>query len=426
MQRALLHLASGLLAAICGSTAALAEGNVLLVIVDDLGVDKMPAYGEHPNPGKTPTIDRLAEQGVLFRNAWSHPVCSPTRAAIFTGRAAFRTGIGRIVALLGEDYGLPYSELTLPELLSGSMHSSMIGKWHLGAELHGPVHPNRQGFPKYSGSLGNPWSPFNNYNSWTKTTNGHTHVEPRYATTDTVDEALRAMVGLPEPWLLVVSFNAAHRPLHVPPDHLFTQEVMLPDADDSNLVRVMCEAMDTELARLLAAVPDNTTGFLCSDNGTISSAITPPWDPTHSKGTLYEGGIRVPLIAWGAAVEQQGSECHALVQLSDLFATIAQLAGLTSSAEDSVSLLPYLSDPAQPSIREFTFSEHFFPNGFGPYSWQRWAVRNERYKLIRLEDHDELYDLVLDPHEQRDLLLGEMTQDLRVQYLELAAVIGTG
>ena len=107
--------------------------NTLLIIADDIGVDMVSCYDEGPDPAVTPNIDRLASEGVLFRNAWANPACSPTRAQIQTGRYSFRTGIGMIVGNSG--WALQLSENTLAEIISSSSPSvtdlGFVGKWHL-------------------------------------------------------------------------------------------------------------------------------------------------------------------------------------------------------------------------------------------------------------------------------------------------------
>lgn len=131
-----------------------AQGNVLLVIADDVGVDRVAAYGEHPSPGRTPQIDRLAERGVLFRNAWSNPYCSPTRATVLTGRHGFRTGVGFFVGMT-TPHGLSLAETTLPEVLAPSHTSLALGKWHLSSFLQGADYPLAAGFAHHAGSLFN-------------------------------------------------------------------------------------------------------------------------------------------------------------------------------------------------------------------------------------------------------------------------------
>jgi arylsulfatase A-like enzyme len=108
-----------LLAAALLSAPAAAQGNVLLVIADDVGVDRIAAYGAHPEAGPTPVIDALAAHGVLFRTAWSDPLCSPTRAGMLSGRYAFRTGVGDVIVQSPQpNWALQLGEKILPELLA--------------------------------------------------------------------------------------------------------------------------------------------------------------------------------------------------------------------------------------------------------------------------------------------------------------------
>ena len=183
--------------------------NILLIVADDLGVDMVGAYGEAPAPPCTPNIDALAAGGMLFRNAWANPICSPTRSAILTGRHAFRTGVGDLVD--PDEPGLTLGELTIPELLTGYA-SSCTGKWHLGGSL-GFLHPNLSGFGHYAGTL---HGQIPTYSLWPKVIDGQPLVGFGYATTDTTDDAITALQTMPEPWFLYVAYQAPHAPLHEP------------------------------------------------------------------------------------------------------------------------------------------------------------------------------------------------------------------
>lgn len=412
-----------------------AQGNVLLLIGDDIGVDRVAVYHAHPDPGRTPHLDALAERGILFRNAWSHPMCSPTRAAILTGRNPYQTGIGSPVLgstgpgqIIG--HTLAISEWSIPDVLrAGTDHawtSVALGKWHLAEAGVAPLHPLRSGFDHHAGSLFN----LGSYWNWPKTVDGQTAIERTYATTDTTDDALAAARRLPEPWFLWVAYNAAHKPYHAPPPELHHFDLHGDPQDSKSLHhRAMVEATDTEIGRLLGGLDPGllarTTVIFAGDNGTQNSALDPPSPAGHGKGSVYEGGVHVPLIVAGPRVLRPGSECRALVQLSDLFATVAELAGLDARALvpsevalDSVSLVPYLEDPDLPSRRATVFAEYFKPNGFGPWIEHRRAVRGPRFKLIEVVASgpgpsgggnwtsvtQELYDLAADPWERRDLL----------------------
>jgi arylsulfatase B len=408
----------GLLALGLLSPFSHSQSNILVVIADDLGVDQVGCYSEGQDLPATPVIDGLAAGGVSFRNCWSNPMCSPTRATMQTGRYSFRTGVGFIVT--GSGTVLEHSELILPEVLAlqtnASWSSAMLGKWHLGA-FADANHMNVAGYPHFAGTIQNLYSGGGYYN-WVKVTNGSVGISTTYATTDTVDDALAWTASAPEPWFCVVSFNAPHDPFHAPPANLHS--VTLPDVDPREMPRpfykAAVEAMDTEMGRLLAGLRQNsgpTNVLFFGDNGTPKEACVPPFLPEHSKMTLYEGGVNVPLIISGPAVPvaEQGAWSSALVNTSDLFATILDLAGASLPPhlrpEDSISMVPYLSAPGRDSIREYVFAERFRRNGY-PFMRRMSAVRGERYKLIRASDRDEnddeLYDLLLDRYEEHDLL----------------------
>ncbi|MCB9915171.1 MAG: sulfatase-like hydrolase/transferase [Planctomycetes bacterium] len=398
------------------AAAARGQANLLIVVADDLGVDGLSAYAEGNDLPTTPVIDQLAAGGLCFRNCWANPACSPTRATLQTGRYALRTGMGHVVD--GGTYELPLAELTLPEALNlqtpGAWATAAIGKWHLGRLDH-PLHPNLSGYGHFSGSLGN-LGPVGGYATWTKVVDGVSSVSTTYPTTDTVDEALAWIATAPEPWLCYVAFNAPHAPFHAPPQGLY--HVTLPNVDPREVPRpfykAAIEALDSELGRLLGGVgvmSGATNVVFLGDNGTPREVCVPPFLPNHAKLTPYEGGVNVPLVVWGPAVQAPGQWCDALVCTTDLFATALELAGASLPPglvpADSVSLAPYLAAPGRPSLRAFAYAEHFRPNGPPPHHLQRTMVRDARYKLIRTSraaGGDELYDLGLDRYEVQDLL----------------------
>jgi arylsulfatase A-like enzyme len=397
--------------------------NVLLVVADDLGVDLVRAYGEGSAPPCTPTIDRLAADGLLFRNAWANPVCSPTRAALLTGRHGFRTGIG---SPGGGGGLLGLEERILPEVLEGYA-SACLGKWHLGAgQLD---HPNLSGFPHFAGILGGGIA---DYESWTKVVDGASFPTTTYATRDTADDAIACIQTLPEPWFLYVPFLAPHVPHHTPPSAYCAAPTcsdawcgtLPPVPTEPQMAKAMTEVLDAELGRVLAVLDaraPNTYVFFLGDNGTAGAASEPPFDPDHAKGTPYEGGLHVPLIVRGPGIVR--GECQGLVGVTDLFATVAQLAHANATAEDSVSLVPYFAHPERPSLRQMLYSEQFSPNNSTPpYDLHDRAIRDRRYKLIRRVDRsDEFYDLVRDRFELRNLLEAGLDRTEREAYDALVA-----
>lgn len=394
-------------------------GNVLVVLLDDVGTDKVSAYAEHPAAPATPTLDALADRGVLFRNAYTRPVCGPTRAALLTGRYSVRTGIGGNYQ--GNHRGeLSNNELTIPEMLASApvpYASAAIGKWHLvhPEEPDARTHPNDSGFPIFRGTIGNltaaiePDGERLGYDHYELLEDGVTTWSDRYATTEMVDLALDTLQALPEPFFVYFAPHAAHIPFHVPPAELLP-EPLDPDAGPIATHDAMVQALDHELGRLFDTMDPEvlarTTVVVMGDNGTTPKGIAPPWDPSHGKLTMYEGGINVPLIVAGPTVGAPGTESPALVAVEDLFPTFAAIAGVpvdgltredgTPATLDGYDLSPLLADPDAPSPRQFALEEKFTADG-PPYGLTRRALLDGDFKLIRaaLDDQaeDELYDL---------------------------------
>jgi arylsulfatase A-like enzyme len=381
--------------------------NIVVIIADDLGVDLVRSYGESPEAPCTTHMDLLASQGLLFRNCWANPVCSPARAALLTGRYGVRTGIGK--ALMTNEPGLSLAETTLPEILQ-AYQSAAVGKWHLSGNS-GLLHPNETGFDHFAGFMN---AELINYFNWPKVVDGVSSQSTTYSTIDITNEAIASMSTMQEPWFLYVAYNAPHTPIHVPPAELCENNLcpgqycsnLTGSSDEMEKARAMVESLDSEIGRLLATldtVDPNAYVFLLSDNGTGRPVSIAPFLPAHAKATAYEGGVNVPLIVRGPGVAT--GECDALVSIVDLYATIADIAGVPSVAEDSVSFVPCLANPSA-SPRPDVYTELFTPTGGGPlYADHLRAAREARYKLIREVGHaDEFYDLLLDPFESTNLL----------------------
>ena len=380
-------------------------GNVLLVLVDDAGIDKIGVYGEHDQPARTPVIDALAEEGMLFRNAYARSVCTPARAALMTGRHGRRYGLGDIIHVQDGTVELPLAETLLPEVVAGSSThnyaTAAAGKWHLsGISLTSWEHPVLAGWDWYGGSLGNLMLAAvddgipNGYYHWEKSVNGEAFFTDRYATSDTVDDAIALVETLPSPWLIYVAFNAPHVPTHVPPAELLAVPV------DENSPRkdkfdAALEAADTELGRLFGAIPPDTwattTVILLGDNGTPGNMMRDPLDPKRAKRTLYEGGVNVPMIVTSPLLHGTG-ESDALVDVTDVFMTVAAITGgLVEAPVDGISLLNLLQDPAASGQRDHIIVDLFTENGAPPYDTDEWMIRDLAYKLMRFTDGDELF-----------------------------------
>ena len=398
---------------------AVAGTNVLVLLADDMGNDKVGAYGEHPNPPPTPNIDALAAEGVLFRNFYATHGCTSSRASMLTGRHTLRYGLGGIIEPEHDAVALPEEELLIPAMLDHSplpYATSLTGKWHLSSYLtgSGAEHPGVAGFDWYAGSMENlgqallMYKPLD-YFRWEKIDNGVLMEHTVYATDDTIDDAVDRIALMPEPWMLWVSFNAPHVPLHVPPEPRLTQ-VVDENSSDLELTNAMIEDLDLAIGDLLSildpALLDRTTIVFMGDNGTAGHATEPPWNPNQAKSSIYEAGVNVPLIVSGPLVAQPGTASRALVHAVDVYDTVAAIAGVDVvavdevegvQARDGVSFLPYLAAPERATRREVVYTDKHLPIGPPPYDFYRRAVFDGRYKLhhhtTKTDDWLELYDL---------------------------------
>ena len=435
-----------------GDASVPAGRNVLVIISDDIGVDKHGAYGVGARLDLTPNIDALAQEGVLFRNAYGSPNCSPSRASLLTGRLPTRTGVGHWIFAATDTADLELDEVTIPEMLQESPYrwtSAEVGKWHVVAfPRESPTtHVQDQGFDCAAGSLANPLEATlhghfpRSHTNWEKTVDGTPHWSKHYMTTDTVDEALARLSTLEPPWFLYVATNDAHDPNHVPPNRLRTDKVNK-KSSELELYEAMVQAADTEIGRLLDGLTDEqratTTIVYLSDNGTPPWGIREPLDRHRSKGTIYEGGVHLPMIVTGPYVEAPGTETDALVHLVDLLPTVAEIAEVDPTTLtdadgaplilDGQSLLPWLADPALPSARETLYTEGFWPNGDVNRSWIDRMVRDEEWKLVWKTEGDTTKELFhLDPNgfdEGEDLhAAGDLSAEAEAAEERLTAVM---
>lgn len=438
--------------------------NILLLIGDDMGNETLSCYGWSKNPAKTPTLDDLCNNGVRFDNFWSQPICSPTRATLLTGRYGFRTGVGRPTGdrdargyfpepppkpasapnepprgngrgreNAPADYGLPITEFTLPTAFQVNQDlgyaTAAIGKWHLADTRNGwQDHPNLVGFEHFSGLIrGFPDSFF----TWNQVTNGEWSGETGYTPDDKTNEAIEWIAQQGDgPWFLWMAYNLIHTPLHLPPKNRWRSDwshidpAANPRDDGLAYGNMLLEALDVEIERLLDSMPDdvreNTYVIFLGDNGSARGSVRPPVESTKAKGSLYKGGINVPLFVTGPGVESGVSK--ALVNSTDIFMSILEMASIDPAHTlpqdlvlDSVSFVPYLSEPATESIRDFIYADVFAGN-FAGVEEADYALRNERYKLYRRRGSFEFFDLSSDPFENENLLNGDLTPDEQIQY----------
>lgn len=410
--------------------------NILFIVADDFGLEAAPSSVENlPTPSGTPmkanmpVLENLASQGLIFDNAWSTPFCAPTRAGIITGKHGFRTGVVNIPS----HNSLRQEEITLQRHIDtqfpNKYEQAIIGKWHLNNEMDlsqddAKRYPATLGIPYFDGLLrGSTGS----YYNWTRQITIKdvsapndilTNTSEQYITTALTDASLQWIEDQGQnPWHLWLTHFAPHAPFHKPPNHLHTKDHLLSTGENScDYYIAMLESLDKEVGRLLdnmcQNVKDNTIIIFISDNGTPNSVLQSPFPQGKGKGTLRQGGVRVPMIVTGAGVTRIGDRDSTLVNTTDLFATIAGIAGSTENQiHDSKNLVPLFSQApiiTSPSCTNPTY-QYNYTNHIGG-----WAVSNEQYKLIhKFNGNDLLFDINSncnspsannnDPYELQDL-----------------------
>lgn len=394
--------------------------NILLIIADDLGIEATPGYAIGAIKPHMPHLEKLAKEGLTFDQVWAYPLCSPTRASILTGRYGYRTG----VLSVGNDTNIPITETTLQTALDEATNQAyshaIIGKWHL-SNME-PTRPTDMGVGYYAGLLGGAVA---DYFSWPLTENGQTTNYNGYITTKITDLAIDWIGDQSNPWFCWVAYTAPHSPFHLPPDTLHYQGVLPTDqaSIDANPLpyyMAMTESIDHEMGRILNHIPagelENTIIIFIGDNGTPPQVLQAPYTTGQGKGTLYQGGVHVPMIISGKGVTRKNQREESMISCTDLFATILELAGVQKSqSEDSYSFHSLLSTVTS-GQRSYVYAEiqNATPNKSG------YAIRNETYKWIHFDSgEEEFYDLVNDPFEQNNLLIGNLTMDQNNAFVAL-------
>lgn len=404
------------------SGKAYAQPNVLLIIADDMGLDASPCYSMgHPSVSM-PTLETLCREGMVFENAYAAPVCSPTRATILTGKYGFRTGVGAAIPRI-DGQGLSLDEESLFDQLNETRYNSaIIGKWHLVGSDAPLNHPFQFGVREYYGMLK---EGVRDYFNWNAVHNGEMTRVSGYATTVLTDRAIDWIKTQNESWFLWLAFNAPHRPFHLPPQDLHSNNSL---KDDENAIKMdplpyyhaALEALDSEMERLLTSLDDetrqNTIVIFVGDNGTPNQVARQQYGHWRAKGTIFQGGTNVPLIVHGPGIKQGRSS--ALVNTTDLYATIASFAGLEVEARDSYNIRPILE--GQGGLRKYAYVEHFKDHPAKVGNSLGWAIRDAQYKLVVLQGKPPmLFDLKIDPFETTDLLAGEPSADAQAKAIEL-------
>ncbi len=412
--------------------------NFVFILVDDLGwADVKCNYPE--SFYDTPNIDKLAESGVRFTNAYAaNPVCSPTRAALMTGKHPNRVDITDWIPgsdpkkkpLLGpqDRENLALEEITLAEKLKeAGYRTCFVGKWHLGDE---GFFPEDQGFDINIGGH-HRGSPPGGYYSPYKNPKLHDGPEGEYLTDRLTNESIRFISETKnEPFLLYLAYYTVHTPIQAAKRHILKYEEKRAGLNleevphkkegtgwtkmvqENAAFASMVEAMDENVGRLLEAIKqqgldENTWVIFTSDNGGLST-LTRKNAPTSNgplragKGWCYEGGIRVPLIISGPGVLNPGRTENTPAISMDYFTTILGLAGIEHKNNDGENLLPILSENKTLERDElFWHYPHYHGSAWKPGS----ALRKGDWKLVvHYEDNrTELFNLANDPGETTDV-----------------------
>ena len=413
--------------------------NVLFILVDDWGWRDAKIQGS--DFYETPNIDQFAKTSLRFTQAYAaSPVCSPTRAAIMTGKHPARLDMtiwhegalaggpkNRMLLNAVANPDLPRTEVTIAELFKQkSYYTAHIGKWHLGRSAY---YPETQGFDINIGGTywGAPSTFFYPYRgAWSKSDPELRYVpvgtgKPgEYLTDKLTDQAIRLIKEKKEhPFFVSLWYHTVHTPIEAKQDAIAHFKDKQPGTLHKHAVyAAMLASLDENVGRLLLTLKQlkldrDTIVILTSDNGGVDfpsgkSAGAPPTSnsPWRSgKGTLYEGGIRVPLMIHWPGITQPGSVCDEPVLSQDFYSTLAtgiRMQGDEVPQNDGVDLLPLLKGEQKklPPRALFWHYPHYYSR-MTPAS----AVRDGNWKLIHFYEDDrvELFDLANDRSERTDL-----------------------
>ena len=402
----------------CGAACHAGElPHIILVMADDMGWGQT-GYRNHPVL-KTPNLDAMAAGGLRFQRFYSGgPVCSPTRASVLTGRTHDRAGV------LTHGYALRIQEQTIPQVLREAGYvTGHFGKWHLNG-YRGPGAPILANDPRHPGRFG--------FDEWVSVSNFF-DLDPLMSRAGKVEEAkgdssevavanaiefIDRNRGGDQPIFAVIWFGSPHSPFK----SLDADKAAFGDLDEASANHYgELVAMDRSIGTLRRGlremgIADNTLLVFCSDNGGLPNISPGTVGGLRGfKGSLYEGGIRVPgIIEWPIRIKPRVTDYPACVM--DLFPTIRAIVGFTDEAMvkpiDGISLKPLFERPLE---------ERGAPIGFRHHSKR--ALVDDRYKLVTegvRSDRFQLYDLIDDPQESRDLSgeLPEVYARMRSQLLE--------
>ncbi|QDT84316.1 sulfatase [Gimesia chilikensis] len=394
-----------------------ARPNVLVILVDDLGYGDLSSYGA--TDLKSPHIDALLKRGMKFNNFYANcPVCSPTRAALLTGRYQDMVGVPGVIRTHPQNswgYLVP-SAVTLADVFQeAGYHTGIVGKWHLGLEA--PNVPNQRGFDFFRGFLGDMMDDY--YHHRRHDVNymrfNEQQVDPEGHATDLFTEwtcdFLKQQAQTEQPFFLYLAYNAPHTPIQPPADWLEKVKQREAGIDPARAKLVaLIEHLDAGIGEVVktldeTGLSENTLVIFSSDNGGQLSAGANNGDLRDGKQSMYEGGLKVPTgVVWKDHISPN-EETDFMAMSMDLFPTVCEAAGIKVPAGlDSVSILPTLEGKTQTPLRKhWFFRRREGGNRYGGKTIE--AVRSGDWKLLQNSPFAplELYNLKTDPLEKENL-----------------------
>ena len=409
--------------------------NVVMILVDDLGYGDLSYMGA-PDL-KSPALDRLAARGIKFSNFYANcPVCSPSRAALLTGRYQALVGVPGVIRTHPENnWGyLSESATLIPKVLKpAGYHTAIVGKWHLG--LESPNTPMDRGFDHLHGFLGDMMDDYYNHRRHGINYMFHdrTEIDPKGHATDLFTEWAIDYVQsrkADQPYFLYLAYNAPHTPIQPPPEWL--EKVKAREAgitDQRAKLVALIEHMDDGIGQVLSTIDQQTRAggrptivLFSSDNGGQIEVGANNGPLRDGKQSVYEGGLKVPtcIASYGSKLIKPGSSTDFQAMTMDLFPTICELAGATIRHPiEGRSILPTLLEKQQEPLRD----QWFFTRREGGTRYQGKtidAVIKGPWKLLQNSPYGpfELYNLANDPKETTDL-----SQKNRGMYNELSAAL---
>ena len=397
--------------------------NIVVIVVDDMGYGDLGCYGSKQI--RTPEIDRLAKEGVRLTDFYANSaLCSPTRSALLTGRYPQRAGFDWAIGYGERGRGLPGSEITVPRMLHGAGYrTALFGKWHLGYDDR--FSPIVHGFDEFFGILAADID-YYGHNEATGEPGLYEGTklvkQPGYMT-DLIAERALAFIdkNAAKPFFLQVAFNAPHYPFQPPgkPDDVRTMRNYGPNVGTKADYIQMVEHVDHRVGEILRSLDrhqlaSKTLVIFVDDNGGERLSTNAPY--SGAKGTLWEGGIRVPCLIRFPGVVPAGTVSHQTTMSMDLTAIILSACGVAPPAGrvlDGEDLLPILAGKA-PERQRTLFWRIRHPAA--PNAQK--AVRRGKWKYLTDERVGLLYDLEADPGEAHDLarenpkIVGELKKAL--------------